>query len=268
MGRVADADCKAHDAQVTAEEAVLQGTDFAMLFASKREAELLESTRAARADIVVRTDERLAAKVITLLDAAEVRRRAAELGRREAQLVGEITRFEARGVSSPTSLDALAKVVERTAMDHERAVSQGRKLDSWTVTLTGGVIPQTRPVDYYGMVQVGLNLGVLSRSRNEDRFLAARQQEISTARYEIGDQLRRLRAQVKSLREQASRELSISEGEVRFLTSARDALARSDAPNAGQALAVVTLDHLLAESRRTFLAALVAELSRVEGGSP
>jgi hypothetical protein len=148
-------------------------------------------------------------------------------------------------------------------MHYEREASHVRALAPWDVSLSGGVIPQQRPVDYFGMVQVSFNVGAFMRSANESAYLEARADEVKNARYELVDQLRRFRERTKSVSAQATRELAILEKEAASMTSARELLERADTPQQPQALAIVNLESILAESDRVYLSALVVELARL-----
>ena len=151
-------------------------------------------------------------------------------------------------------------------MEFERQASHVRSLDPWSVQLSGGVIPQDDPVDYFGIVQIGYNFGGLWHSSYESRYLEARAEEVKGARYEVSEQLRRMRAEAKAAREQARRELAIAERTVSTLSSARLAVEKSEAPNAPHALAVLDLELIGAESERVFLSTLDKELAAIEGG--
>jgi hypothetical protein len=263
--RAGEADCKAQEAGMQGQQAVLVAPDYASLVALRREAEYLDAEEDRKRDLVAKTAERVAAKATTVLEAIDVRRRAAELDRRRAEVAGEIARLEARGVAGPPPpLEDLATEVRRTTMEHERQLSHLRSLDGWSVSVAGGIIPQAKPVDAYGVVQIGINLGAFSRSAAETRYVEAREREVAGARYEVSDQLRRVRAHLHALREQGRREADIVDRELAALASARAALEGSGAPGALHAAAVVTLESMLAGARRAYLTALVAELSTKE----
>jgi hypothetical protein len=263
--RVGEADCKQHDAAAVVRDLVADPADFGRLTALTKQVEFLDSRRAQWEAIGRASDERLAAHVSSLREAAEVQARLAAITRSREHQRGEAARLGAAGVDTPSgSLRALVAAAENEAMRFEREASHVRSLEPWDVRVTGGVIPREGPVETFGFVLVGLNLGTFSRNAAESRYLDARADELRGARYELRDQLARFRAAVKSTAEAARRELAIVNSQLALLASDRSALEHADAPNAAQALALTSLDMILVESERTYLTTLVEELSRVE----
>jgi hypothetical protein len=262
---VGRADCERHEAVVSAQEVLLQGIDYGRLPALRKQASFLDSRRATWEAIVAKSEERLEARITSFVEANDIRSRAAELERKRLQVGGEVQRLEAKNLDGYRGmLSQLMASVETTSMRFEREASHVRSLDAWDLRVTGGVIPQERPVDYYGIVQLSFNFGAFSRNAGETRYLDARAEELKKARYETREQLRIFREQVASAKEQATRELGIVEKQASTLGSARQTLASSEAPNAPQALGVIDLHIVLVESDRVFLAALIEELSRLE----
>lgn len=260
-----DADCERHTAIVTAEELLLGGTDYARLPALRKQASFLSARRSAWETIVQKTDERLAAQIASLVEANDVRARAAELDRRVLQVGGEVQRLEARGIDDRrVMLSQLAASVEATTMNYERRVSHLRSLDAWDLRISGGVVPNATPVDYYGVVQLSFNFGAFSRNANETKYLDARAEELRKARYEIGSRLRLFRDQVKAQRDQTRQELAVIDKRSASLEEMRAMLSKSEASSAPQALAVLDLNMILVESERVFLTALMDELTRLE----
>jgi hypothetical protein len=151
-----------------------------------------------------------------------------------------------------------------SAMQLEREASHVRSLDPWRVTATGGLIPQTSPVDYYAIVQLEFNFGAFARNAAETRYLDARDAELRQARYELPEQLRRYQAALRAASASASRELAIVERQAASLATAASALAESEAPNAPHARAVLGLDAIVLETEQAFLRAYISELSRLE----
>lgn len=260
-----DADCERHTAVVSAEELLLGGTDYARLPALRKQASFLDARRSTWETVVQKTDERLAAQVTSLVEANDVRARAADLERRRLQIGGDVQRLEGRGLDERrTMLSQLAASIEATAMEYERRVSHIRSLDAWDLRVTGGIVPNTTPVDYYGVVQISFNFGAFTRNANETKYLDARTEELRKARYELASRLRAFREQVQSQREQAKQELAVIDKRSASLEEMRVTLSRSDASHAPQALAVLDLNTILVESERVYLTALIDELTRLE----
>ena len=263
--KVGEADCKAHDAQTRAQEMIAQGTSYGRLTALQGEARFLASQRSRWEQIVDAAEARLAAQVTPLADVLEVRARATDMARKASQVQAEIAQLEAAGAgSAKASLAAIVRQVETSAMSHEREVSHLRSLDAWEVSAVGGIIPQDKPVDYYGIVAVSFNFGAFWRNAAETRYLDARAEELRTARYELADQIRRFRAQMKGTADAARGELATVDKMASSMRTARAALEGSTAPNAPQAIATLDLDLLSLEADRTYLTTLIAELGKLE----
>jgi len=262
---VAEADCREHEIVVTTEEVLKHGADYARLPALKAQREFLEGKRpfftAARAKL----DERTAAGVMTVMDAESHRAQLRELERKSEVTQGEIDRLEARGVARDIPLlSSLVSEVAVRALEHDQETSRVRKLDPWTVGVVGGIVPQYDPVDWFGVVQVGYNFGGISRVDNEHRYMDARSEELRTARYELGTRISRFREELRVTRAQTERELAVLERDAVALTTARNALAKSEATNAPLALDGMDMALIGIESERVYLTQFSAALRRME----
>ncbi|HVH40990.1 MAG TPA: hypothetical protein VM925_01565 [Labilithrix sp.] len=262
---VGEADCQQHEHIVTTREILMQGSDYGRLPALRKQVEFLDGRRDEMDGTVEKTTERVAAHVASIRDAAEVRARIAVLMRAREQSQGDADRLVARGVEAfHGSLLTLVAAAEQDAMKFEREASHVRTLDAWDLRLTGGVIPQDRPVDYFGIVQVGFNFGSFSRNAQESRYLEARSDEMKKARYELRDEVQKFRAQLKTASAQAKRELAIVDKQAAMLVKDKESLEGSDSAGAAQALALISLDSILVESERVYLNTLITELARLE----
>ena len=260
-----DADCQQHEVIVSVREVLAQAADYGRLPALEKQAAYLDSKQGEYDAISAKTAERVAAHVSSIRDSAEVRTRVAVLMRLREQNKGEIDRLKARGVEAfRGSLSSLVAAAERESATFERAASHVRSLDPWELRVTGGVIPQDSPVDYFGIVQVGFNFGAFSRNAEESRYRAARADELKSARYELRSEVAQFHAHVKSTAAQAKRELAILEKQAAMLAADKAAVENADASNGALALALITLDTILVESERTYLTNLIAELARLE----
>lgn len=263
--RVGEADCQYHEVIVSARELLAQASDHGRLPALRKQVDFLDARRPEWEAILAKSEERVAAHVGSLRDAAEVRARVAALVRAREQHAGEAERLAARGVETfHGSLPALVAAAEREAMRLEREISHVRSLAPWDVRVSGGVIPHDRPVDWFGMVIVGFNLGAFSRNAAEGRYLDARAEELRAARYELRDQVARFHAEVKGALAQARRELAIVERHASVLAADKEALESAEGINTAHALALVALDRIFVESERVFLTTFIAELARLE----
>jgi hypothetical protein len=263
--RLGDADCEQHLAVEEAQNILEQGADFGRLPALRRQVAILDAKRSTWQALLAMNEERLAAHTISLADATEVRARVSDLELKRTRVAGEISKLEARGLESTRKgLATLAADVRAAAMRFEREASHVRALDAWDVRVTGGVIPQDKPVDFFGMIQVGYNFGGFWRNAYESRYLDARAEELRGSRHELEDRLSRFRDAMRSAATQARGELAVVEHSLTTLGTARAALEKSDAPGAPHALTVVELELVSIESDREFLTALLEELTRLQ----
>lgn len=265
LKRVGEADCQAHEDTTNAHEAIEGAADVGRLPALKAEIAFLDAKHDRIDAISAKTEERVQAHVASIHDSAEVRSRLAMLEKMRAQADGEARSIAARApLDAQASLEALVAVSDRDAMKLEREASHVRKISAWDVRLTGGVIPQDTPVDYYGIVQVGFNFGAFSQASAERRYLTARERELASARYELRDQLARFRAEVKASASHARREMELLGHHAEMLAADRAKLEASDAPSVAQALALVELDEIAVQTERTYWTTLFAELTKLE----
>ena len=259
------ADCQQHEAVVTAQEVLKQGSDYGRLPALRSQLAFMDAQQPKAQALLGKTRERVAAQAGTLREATEIRARVAALGRAREHVQGDIERLESRGIEAFRGpLGVLVDAADRQALQLEREVSHVRSLDAWNIGLTGGVIPQDRPVDYYGMVQVGFNLGAFSRNANESRYLDARAEELRNARYELRDQVVRFRGQLRTALAEAKRELVIVDDQAATLAADIAALGKADAKDGPHALAMLELDLLGVQAEQVLLTALIHELARFQ----
>ena len=268
VAKVADADCAQHESVMTAEQLLLQAPDLGRLVASREQATYLDAQRPVWEGEVAKVAARFAAQGTTLLELEEIRGQALQLARQRSRLGGEIARLESTGLGDfRGSIGELIGRVHDTAMKFEREASHVRSLQAWTLNVTGGYVPPVygpNTSDFFAVVHFGYNLGGPWHSAAEDRYLDARDEELRTARYEVGRKLQLLSENVKAARTQATGELAIVERRLAEVGEMRAAISASDAPSAVHARARVGLELIALEADRVFLGSLIRELSRLE----
>jgi hypothetical protein len=258
-------DCEQHVAMVTAAQVLELGADYGRMPALQKQAQFLASKEPVWEGVVAKSNQRVSEHVVSVLDATEVRGRAAELAKKRAIVDGDIERLESKGIREYRGmLTSLEQQIHASAMKYERQASHVRSLDPWQVQLQGGVIPSEKPVDFFALVSVQYNFGGFVRNAQETKYVNARDEELKKARYELVDQLRRFREQMKAATNQAKRELAITDKQLAQIGEVRSALAASEAPQAPHALAVVDLEIISLEADRVFLTALIGELSSLQ----
>lgn len=258
---LADADCARHEAQLIIDRLLTMGDDLAKLPALRAKTAFLDTRRDEWRQTQDKEEQRFRERIITLSQLSECRIRVSELERKIVQSEGEASRIEARGVeSSTTSLQSLAEGYVSSALDYEDKLARVRSSDSWQLRLAGGVVPTTRPVDWYGQVELSFNIGMLFRTFPESRYLESRTTELKEARYELAPRLREFMERARSLRKQAERELAIVESQLSFITKTRMAIEEADSSAVAHSVALLTLDQISSESERNYLSAFISVL--------
>jgi hypothetical protein len=268
LRHVADADCAAHDVSETAEDVLKYGGDRARLAARQAQVEFLRSNRDKWRGAEARASERLSERVITVLEFDVLFHYIDALDQKLVEAEGEVHRILAtqpRHLSSE-SPDVLAERYVLRAMTFEHESSHLLSFDPWDFRLTGAVIPVTQgSVDWYGMAELGFNLGGITRPGAERRYLEAREEELRHSGYELHERMLRYRAENEALLDQTRRELEVVDRNVTLLTDARSALESSGAAGVGHAQDVLAVEQLSAEADSVFLRALsvtLAEMTR------
>lgn len=266
--KVGELDCEQHETVVTAQQLLVQAPDLGRLAALREQAAYLDAQQAVWEGISTRMTERFAAQNTSLIELEEVRAQSAALARLRAQIGGEIARLEATGIETYRgSIPELVRRIGEKAMAFEQEASHVRKLDAWSFNITGGYLPPIYgpgSADFFGVVQLGYNIGGPWQSKAENRYLGAREEELQKSRYELARQLQVLRVHVKGASAQATRELAIIERRSSELAVLRETVARSEAPAAAHAAARIELEAISMQADRVFLTGLIRELSHLE----
>jgi hypothetical protein len=254
------ADCDEHQVSTEVEAALTLGNDGARLSALRSEASFLRDHRDEWRAVSDRAAARLSEHTITLVEFDSARQRVGELERKLSRAEGEAAEIEARG--GPTASAPLSELTRRyaeLASRAEQAEARLRRLEPWQVEMTGGVVAQT-PIDWYGLVELSVNLGVFAHGRQEERHAEARMDEVHRAPYELEARVERLRAETAAVREAARQELGVVEHDLATLAGVRKALDGSDAANILHARDLVAVEELSAESDGVFLRAFIGSL--------
>jgi hypothetical protein len=259
--QIADADCEQQDAGERLRELLARGIDVARLAALVEQGSYLDAHRDQWRALAAKAQERLAARVITLVEFDELRRHADELERRLVQVHGDAHQLQARGTDlSGEPLGLLARRYVEQSTRFDRQTSHLRTLDAIEFQVSAGLIPRS-PVDWYGIAEVSINLGGIARAKKEQTYLAARTDELHHARYELDAQAEDLRKQVAAALEQTRQDREVIERTLAFIATSRHALAQSEAPNIAHARDTLAIEQISLDSERVFLSAFVGPLS-------
>ena len=162
----ADAECREHDARLELESAMATGDDGARRAAFEAESAFLEAHDPEVRDWVAKAGARFTDHVVTLVELQDVRALANALERKLVQARGQARQLAARSTSDaagPARLEdvrRLATSYANAAADFTHAVERVRAGDPWQLDVTAGVVSYPR-ADWYGIVQLGFNLGGL-----------------------------------------------------------------------------------------------------------
>ena len=256
-----DADCREHDARVALEAAVGAGDDEARRAALEAQIAFLEAHGDEVRAWVDKAVARFSDRVITVVELEDVRARVGLLARKLVQARGQDRQLEAKLAdrASARTADELAKRYADAAADLESAEARVRESDPFQLDMTAGIItyPQT---DWYGIVQLGFNLGGLTRRGHAERYAKARREERARAPYEAEARLRQAQAVVAAAREQAHLELGLIERELEDLRSTRQVLEGSEAANIVHQRDRLALEQVELEAERVFYRAYVDKL--------
>lgn len=268
LSGIGDADCRQHAAGRRIDDVLVGATDRPRLLARSAERDYLLAHRAEWLSLLEAADGELKAGLLTVTEIYELHRLTQALERRLIETQNEVSRLivvsEGRPMLGPTPL--ARGYVEQTA-DLERKVAALRRLDPWSFTITGGVVPfGNNAPDWFGFAEVSFSLGGVVRESRESRYLQAREDEVRSESYELPSKLALFRKLVAADLSNTERELASVQAEVSFAKSALEKLTAVDAPNATQSRATLTLQRISAEADEVLLRTQIRELAALAEG--
>jgi hypothetical protein len=263
--QAAEHECAQLEAARSLEAVILQASDYGRLPALRNTARFLGERRERWREIERRTEQGLAARVVSLLDVDEVQQRCVELERRSAAVDGEITRLEAIGAATleDARLVSLLEAADDAALRYEREASHLRSLEAWDVRVSGGAAPSGGTTDYFGVAHLRFNFGAFAQRAAERRALAAREAELQSSRSELRERLRLFRGVAAGHRSHAARAARVVSERLASLRALRSTLEGAQASRGFLARSLVELELIAGEAELVFLESWLAELSRV-----
>ena len=264
--RVGEADCREHEARAELEATLAEGDDDARRAGLEAQIAFIEAHDEEVRRWVGKAVARFAARLIPLVELEDVRTRAGALERKLVQARGQARELAAKGVpaggASTMQTDKLASAYAEAAAILERATSRERESEPWQLEMTGGLVTYPR-ADWYGVVQLGFNLGGLTRSGHADRRARARKEEIARASYETDARVRQSHELLVVKLEEARVELALLERELGDLQSTRRGLEGSEAPNVVHQSEQLGLEQAALEAEQVFYRAYVDRLGSI-----
>jgi hypothetical protein len=263
MLSVSRADCQVHSDGERARRLVAAPMEALVVTAYEAQLAAYRDSEAEREQLMQRAQQRLDQKLITVLEFHEVERLAVEVRQRQETTHGTLQRLHAEAIELPNgSLEALALSYMESSRVLQRKDRALRALDPWTMRLMGGAIPaKDDRLDWYGWIELSYSLGGLFRSKWENKFENARNQEIEKAKYELPQRVQLLAQQVNARFAQAESELKIVVRNLSFVESTLHSLGTADIPNVNHARDSLALQRMLLVAEQAYLRALVQTLS-------
>ncbi len=126
---------------------------------------------------------------------------------------------------------------------------------------------QGRSTDWYGLAEVSYALGDHARQRALEQGLAAREDEVRSAPYELPARVARARAEARAALDEARRRLTEVEADLAESLASGRVVEQADAPGAAYARDTLALERVAIESDRVFLRAYSEALTTALGGS-
>jgi hypothetical protein len=265
--RVEDAaehDCARLEASRALEDVLLQAADYGRLPALRQTARFLDENRSRWQEIERQAQQRLAVRVVSLLEVDEVQSRCIELERRAAAVAGEIARLEAVGaaVAPGERLLSLLRTADDAALRYEREASHLRSLEAWEVGLVGGAAPDGASTEYFGVAHVRFNFGAFAQRAAEARALAAREEELLSSRAELRERLRAFRGLAAGNARHAARTADLVAARLASLRVTRATLEVTQTSMAFLPRSLIDLELIASEAELIFLESWRAELLR------
>lgn len=247
----AETECQQLDALDRARHTLELGAELGELAATRAERDTLLEGRATVDATVAHASELVARGLATAQQLDSVRSEANRLARRMDQLAAETARLERAGHddAAPEALAADLEAYEASTLELEHRRSTIRRLSPYTVNVRGGVIP-LEPVDWFGMLQVGVNLGAVAQADAEDALLHARADELAGTREELRGQLHRLTEQLEASLGALRDDLRHVDVELELATHQRSLLANAESAETATMLALVDLRILALRAER------------------
>lgn len=194
----ASTECRQLEAARRARRVLELGDSIGELPARRAELGSLEASMPEVESLVARARAQLEAGVGTRSDLTALELEARRLARRRTHLDAEIARLVEAGHDDvdPSTLSADLAIYEASSRLLEDQRSSMRRLSPWTVSVRGGVVP-SGDLDWFGQVQVGLNLGVFAHHAAENAAVEARRDELEEESTELRSAVRRLRERLR-----------------------------------------------------------------------
>jgi len=259
-------ECKRHLAQIQLEEALSQGIDGGKILGLEKQLSFLILVTPRLKKLVAIQEKRFSEKLLTLNQISELRQQYGYLQRKILVIKRELAFLQVRQPETVSKQPVNQLLVEyREAVRiYETKSSRLRKFDPWKVTLNGGVVPFTgnvdenpddssNRVDWFAALELSFNFGGIGQHLAEKRYLAAREKEMTTSKYELKEKTDQL---IQSYRQSVpfmEQELALLNEELEDLGSLIEVVQQSKAMEREFALAKLELRKASLRGEKIFL---------------
>ena len=212
--------------------------------------------------ILAQAEQRLAAGLATQEQLAGVRTEVARFARRVSTLDGDIDRLLDAGLDEidPGTLRADLEAYERATMQLEHTRSTMRRMNAWTISVRAGVLP-VGPVDWYGSVQVGFNLGGIAQQVAEDELVDARAEDLHESQAELRAAVTRLEERLRSTVTSMRADLTHVERQQEIRSRQRELLATMETADVAYLRAMIDLELVGLRAEQARIAAWITARS-------
>lgn len=248
-----DAACFEHEAKMALQDRLEYGHDSARLAALAAESTYLAQRRTEWTEIASRAAQRLARRVITILDFTKLLQVTNALDLKFAKVHGDETQLRERLPQiAEGSLEELVDDYALRSKRLEREISSVRELEAWQLRLSAGVIAQA-PIDWYGLAELSFSFGGFFRPGFEHDYQRAKAAERLSSPDEPTARYRKLHAETQLEVRQGRHELEASRRSLGALLAALNLLENMDAENVQHARDALTVESISAEAEVVYL---------------
>lgn len=259
---IADSDCERQDSQTELESLMESASHWGERPALDAQVAYLIEKQRTWAALLEAEEQLFARRAVTLLELNEFRARITELERRLSQTRGRSAQMASEENPTPRPLaEARARYLSQVER-FERNSAGARALDAFGLRVWGGASISDRPTDWFAVAEFTVSLGGIHQAVQDRRYVAARLDEATQARYELGDRSKDLEQRLKMQKAQALEELKLLDTEIAGFEKTRTSLETISVHGADHAIGVLKLEEISKGADRVYLRRLVESLSQ------
>lgn len=266
----AEAECAAVRAAEPVADLVLQGVQYGRASALRAQIAFIELQTNRVDELLEASRQRRERQINTVLEEDELLLRALRLRRVLAAARQELAVLDAQDFNqevSPTNWDSV-EGYEQQILELERVDSTLRRLSAWDVSLQLGPVPGDE-WDWYGQVALTVDLGGVGQVRAEQRYLAARADDIRGHDEDLRMQLTELRETLEVSAAEFVHELELVDEQLTVIARERTQIQERSGSGWQHLDAALEFDAMLFEAERAYLQRLyeLRDITSPENGT-